>query len=210
MLPAAYQMPAALTIVVSGALACFLGYRLFRFVLGLFGFLLGAFAVSSLLGTGSSWTLLAAAVAGGLVGAALMLTAYMVGVALVGAALGATVAHFVVPAMGHEPSVLMVVLFSIAGAIGASYLQRYFVIVGTAFGGSWTLLVGVMALAGDPKALAATARDVWVLYPLDPAPGRRWVSVAWVGLGLAGMFVQLGWTGGDRGRIGRRKKNRRQ
>jgi hypothetical protein len=212
MLPADFQMPAALALVASGSVACFAGYRLFRVVLGLFGFILGAFAVSSLFGSGSSsLTLVAAAVGGGLAGAALLLMAYMVGVALVGAALGATIGHLLFAALGREPTWPMVAVASVAGAVGASWLQRYFVIVGTAFGGAWTMLVGGFALVGVKGELASAAREVWVLYPLDPAPGRRWVSLAWIGLGLAGIAVQMGWTGGERGRLaGRRKKNKRQ
>jgi hypothetical protein len=86
------------------------------------------------------------------------------------------------------------------------YLQRYFIIVGTGFGGAWTLIVGAMALAGDRTALAAAAGDVWVVYPLDPAPGREWVPMAWIVFGLIGTGVQLGWTGGEKGRVGRRRK----
>ena len=49
------------------------------------------------------------------------------------------------------------------GATAAMYLQRYFIIVFTAFGGAWTLIVGVMALLGDRTALAAAAAgDVWL------------------------------------------------
>ena len=206
MLPAIYQLPAALTLIVAGVVACFFGYRLFRVVLGLFGFLLGAFAVSSAFGPGSSMAMVGAALVGGLIGAALLVTAYMVGVALIGAALGATICHLVLAGLDREPTVLMVVLFSIVGAVGATYLQRYFVIVGTAFGGAWTLIVGVMALGDDTKALAAAAREVWVLYPLDPAPGRTWVPIAWIALAICGMAVQMGWTGGSRGRVGRRQK----
>jgi hypothetical protein len=33
--------------------------------------------------------------------------------------------------------------------------------------------------------------DVWVVYPLDPAPGRSWLPIAWLVLGLAGLVVQL-------------------
>jgi hypothetical protein len=65
-------------------------------------------------------------------------------------------------------------------------------VTGTAFGGAWTLLVGVLALMGDAAAqAAAAANNVWVVYPLDPAPGRRWLPVVWLLLGLAGLFVQL-------------------
>jgi hypothetical protein len=211
MLPAALQLPTAATLVIAGAVACFVGYRLFRVVLAIFGFLLGAFAATSAFGAdSSSMALVGIANAGGLAGAALLLTAYMVGVALVGAALGATIVHLVFAGLDREPSVTMVILFAIAGAVGATYVQRYFIIVGTAFGGAWTLLVGVMALAGDSTRLAAAARDVWVLYPLDPAPGRSWVTMAWIVLGVVGLAVQLGWTGGKRGAIGRRRKNKRQ
>ena len=38
------------------------------------------------------------------------------------------------------------------------YLQSYFIIVGTAFGGAWTLIVGAMALLGDRAALAPRLR----------------------------------------------------
>jgi hypothetical protein len=87
------------------------------------------------------------------------------------------------------------------------YLQRYFIIVGTAFGGAWTLIVGAMALVGDKRALSAAATgDVWVIYPLDPAPGQRWVPIAWIVLGLIGTAVQLGITGGEKGRVVRRKR----
>ena len=100
-----------------------------------------------------------------------------------------------------------IVFFSIAGAAASMYLQRYFIIVGTAFGGAWTMLVGAMALVGDRTALAAAASgDVWVAYPLDPAPGQRWVPIAWLVLGGIGAWVQLGFTGGEKGRIGRRRK----
>jgi hypothetical protein len=38
------------------------------------------------------------------------------------------------------------------------------------------------------------SNDVWILYPLSPAPGQWWVTAAWLGLGLAGMAVQLAFT----------------
>ena len=50
MLPHSYEIPAALVLVLAGAVACFAGYRLFRIVLAVFGFILGAMLVSSLMG----------------------------------------------------------------------------------------------------------------------------------------------------------------
>ena len=51
MLPASFQMPAAIILLVGGLLSCFAGYRVFRFVLAFFGFILGALATSAAMGT---------------------------------------------------------------------------------------------------------------------------------------------------------------
>jgi hypothetical protein len=207
MLPASYQLPAAAILLGGGIISCFFGYRLFRTVLAIFGFILGALAASSLFGVSDTGLMLIAAVVGGLVGAFVLIAAYFVGVALVGAGLGAVIANLVFSAGDRDPSVFIVILFSVAGAVGATYLQRYFIIVGTAFGGAWTMIVGAMALVGDRAALrAATSGDVWVAYPLNPAPGQQWVVAVWIVLSLIGAGVQLGITGGEKGRVVRRKK----
>jgi len=207
MLPATYQLPAAVILLIGGLVSCFFGYRLFRIVLAIFGFIIGALIPSSFPPMSSTWAMLAVALIGGLMGAGVMFAAYFVGVALVGAGLGAMAANLMFAATGQEPHFLVLVLMTLLGAAAAMYLQRYFIIVGTAFGGAWTLIVGAAALFGDRTALAAAAaNDVWVAYPLNPAPGRGWVKLAWIVLGLIGTAVQLGWTGGERGRVVRRKK----
>jgi hypothetical protein len=207
MLPATYQLPAAIVLLIGGLVACFFGYRLFRIVLAFTGFVIGALLASSIFGVSDTWAMLIAAGIGGLAGAGVMLAAYFVGVALTGAALGAVAANLLFTATGQGPHYLVLVLMTVVGAAASMYLQRYFIIVGTAFGGAWTLIVGMMALLGNPTAIsAAAAGNVWVAYPLSPAPGPRWVPVAWIVLGLIGTTVQLGWTGGERGRVVRRKK----
>jgi hypothetical protein len=207
MLPANYQLPAALVLLLGGIVACFFGYRLFRIVLAIFGFILGALAASSVFGVSDTVPMIVAAAVGGLAGAALLIGAYFVGVALVGAALGAVVANLLFSAGAADPHFLVVVFFAIAGAALSMYLQRYVLIVGTSFGGAWTMLVGAMALVGNTAALRAAAEgDVWVAYPLNPAPGQRWVPIAWIALSLVGLSVQMGLTGGEKGRIGRRKR----
>ena len=208
MLPAAYQVPAALVLLLGGAVSCFFGYRSFRIVLAIFGFVIGALIPSSFLPMSSgTWTMLAVALVGGLLGAGVLFAAYFVGVALIGAGLGAMAANLMFAATAQDPHYLVLVLMTLLGAAAAMYLQRYFIIVGTAFGGAWTLIVGAAALFGDRTALAAAAvNDVWVAYPLNPAPGRGWVKLAWIVLGLIGATVQSGWTGGERGRVVRRKK----
>ena len=207
MLPAIYQLPAALLLLLGGAVACFFGYRLFRTVLAFAGFIIGGFAASSVFGVSDTMPMLVAFVVGGLVGAGVLVAAYFLGVALVGAGLGAAAAHLLFAASDRDPHFLVLVFLTIVGAAGAMYLQRYFLIVGTGFGGAWTLIVGAMALAGSQESCAAIPPgDVWVLYPFDPAPGQRWLPLAWIVLGALGTAVQLGWTGGEKGRIVRRRK----
>jgi hypothetical protein len=100
-----------------------------------------------------------------------------------------------------------VILFSVAGAVVATWLQRYVIILGTAFAGAWTILVGGLAVMGDSGPLkAAAAGDVWVAYPLNPAPGMQWLPWAWVALGAFGTLVQMRWTGGERGKVGKAAK----
>lgn len=207
MIPAPYQLYAAGLLVIAGLVSCVAGYRLFRWVLGLFGFMLGALAVSAIFGASDRLYMVAAALGGGLAGALLMLAAYFVGVALVGAAVGAVAINLMWRLMTGEPHPYAVVLFAVGGAVLATWLQRYVIITATAFAGGWTLLVGALALIGDRTRMnAAATGDVWVLYPLQPAPGQAWVPWAWLALGLAGALIQAFVTGGDSGRVVKRKK----
>jgi hypothetical protein len=94
MLPQAYELPAALFLFLAGAVSCFAGYRLFKLVLGIYGFILGAGLASSAMSASNTIGMIAAALAGGIVGALILVFAYFIGIALVGAGLGALVLHF--------------------------------------------------------------------------------------------------------------------
>src|SRR5689334_4698397 len=196
MLPASFQTPAALVLLAGGVIACFAGYRVFRIVLGIYGFILGALFASSAMGTEHTMWMIVAALAGGVVGALILIAAYFVGVALLGAGIGALTASLVWASLGREPGALIVILFSVAGALGALALQRYVIVGATAFGGAWTIIVGALALTGAKVGLDAAARNnVWLVYPMNPAPGQYWVLLVWVALGVAGVVVQLMLTG---------------
>jgi hypothetical protein len=198
-LPAAYQAPAAILLVIGGLVACFAGYRVFRTVLGIYGFIFGAFIATSAMGTSDTAWLVGAAIVGGVVGALILIAAYFIGVALIGAGLAALAVNLVWAQLGGDPPALAIIVAAIIGALASLSLQRYVIIVGTAFGGAWTLIVGGLALmgnrgAGIAAAAAAERPDVWVLYPSNPAPGQIWVPIAGLALGLVGVFVQMRYT----------------
>lgn len=195
MLPARYAAPAALVLTVGGLIACFAGYRLFRVVLGLYGFFLGAMLTTSTMGTSNMWYLVLAAVVGGVIGAVLMVAAYFIGVGLIGAGLAALALNALWRVGGGgDPPTLVLVLVCVLGALAALSVVRYVVVFGTAIAGAWTTIVGVLALTGRGTIPGVGASDVWVLYPLDPAPGRWWILAIWFGLALAGVIVQLSTT----------------
>jgi uncharacterized protein DUF4203 len=196
MLPHSYELPVALFLVLGGALSCFAGYRLFKITLAIYGFIFGAMFASSTMGASNTTGMIAAAIAGGLLGALILVFAYFIGIALVGAGLGALVAHvgwaYIRPG---DPPALAIIVLAVLGAIGAMLLQRYVIVVATAFGGAWTLLLGALAIADRGAERAARVGDVWILYPTSVGPGRTWVPIAWILLGVVGTAVQLGLTG---------------
>jgi hypothetical protein len=195
MVPAGYTTPAAVFLVVGGLLSCFAGYRLFRVVLGLYGFILGASMTTSMMGATNTFALVAAAVVGGLVGALLMIAAYFVGVGLVGAGLAVLLLDSGWHAVRHvDPPTIALVIVAVIGALAALSIVRYVVIFGTALGGSWTTIIGALALNEQLRTPRSTPTAVWVLYPLGPLPAQWWIYAAWIVLALVGAVVQFGTT----------------
>lgn len=196
MLPLSFQVPASVVLLVGGAVACFGGYRLFRLVLAVYGFILGALVGSSMIGAAESWMVVAAAGVGGLVGALALMAGYVVAVALLGGGIGAIVVNLAWRPFGGEPHIAALLIAAAVGAFAALSFQRYVIIVGTAFGGAWTMLAGAAALLGGTGASSSAVGDVWVVYPTVGAPDRLWVFIAWIGISLVGMYVQLHAGGG--------------
>lgn len=184
-------MPAAVILLLGGLLACFAGYRVFRVVLGIYGFILGVLLASSIVGTEHTlWTVLAS-LGIGLLGALVLIGAYFVGVALIGAGLGAGLANLIWAGIGGEPHIIVVIVLAIAGALVALALQRYVIIVATAFGGAQTVVVGAAAMLGNRAAAETAARTVYSVYPFDPMPGTSMDAGVSLILGIVGVLVQL-------------------
>jgi hypothetical protein len=206
MLPLSVQVPASIVLLAGGAMACFAGYRLFRLVLGVYGFILGALLASAMVGASGTWTAVAAAMAGGALGALVLFAGYFVGVALIGAGLGALAVNLAWKPFGGEPHWAVLLVVAAVGAITAMKFQRYVIILATAFGGSWTMLVGAAALMAGPGARAASAGpDLWIVYPGYAGPGGMWAYVAWIVIAFTGTYVQM-HTGGGKTRAKTRKR----
>src|SRR5689334_12215362 len=131
MLPHGFEQPTAIVLLLGGALACFAGYRLFRIVLGIYGFILGAMIASSVVGVTNTTGMILTAVIGGLVGSVVLVFAWFVGVSLVGAGIGVLAAHLVWPQIGRgDPPAIAIISVAIAGAVGAMFVQKYVIVIG--------------------------------------------------------------------------------
>ncbi|MEI6244091.1 MAG: DUF4203 domain-containing protein, partial [Acidobacteriota bacterium] len=105
---------------------------------------------------------------------------------------GAMIVHFAWTPFHVDPPWYAVVIAAVVGALIALSITRYMIIVGTAFGGSWMLIVGAMALMGNKAATqAANEGSVWLVYPLDPTPGQWKVWALWFALAIVGAVVQV-------------------
>ena len=187
MFPDTFQMPVAIILLGGGFLACFLGYRLFRFILLGYGLVAGAVLVSQM-SFPETWMAITAAIIGGLIGAALFLAVYFVGVAVAGAGLGVLAVHLVWTQRSDDPHLLVIILMAIVGVFLAMVFQRYVIILVTSFTGASLSLVAVMALLGHVNI---TEAPVETLEAFKRISEERAVLFAWLVLSLLGVFVQL-------------------
>ena len=200
-----FHIPVAIILLGGGLLACFLGYRLLRILLAVYGFVAGVIIATLFVEQfEETWMAILVTIGAGLAGSVLATVVYLAGVALLGAALGAVALNVAWSYRGGEPEVWLVLVACFAGALVALALRRYVIIVGTSFGGAWTTLVGGLALAGNSAAVAAASGDVQQLYPMVPASSQKWFVAGWFGLGALAVLVQL--RGMGRRRL-RAKKN---
>ena len=187
----------AIILLATGLVSCFLGYRLFKWLLAAFGFWVGAYLASLFVVTSSLWTTVLLGVGGGLTGVVAVLMTYLAGIALLGAGLSALALSFLWPALGG-PSVWPVIVVCLIGAGLSVVLQRYVIIVLTAFTGAWASLVALFALAGYGRALALVSGDFWQMYPMAPANGQVLFAICWFCLGSFAAFLQLWALNADR------------
>jgi Domain of unknown function (DUF4203) len=152
--------------IVLGAVQCFFGYRIFKFILGLTGFIVGA-ALAGAVGYAISHeeaVAFLAGIVGGAIGAALFVALYFVGIFLIGA--------------------FLLILAVTAGVIAVIF-QKFMIILSTGFGGAWNVVTGIAYFTTgsvDPTNIERLFRS-WGshLYAL---------VLCWLLLGIVGVVVQ--------------------
>jgi uncharacterized protein DUF4203 len=181
--------------IVIGLLACFAGYRVFRIVLPILGFLVGfglGAQIAALvfnepyLASPLSWVI---AIVVGLVAAALAFVWWYVSVALAIAGLGYAIGYGAAVGLGAEGTTVVVIAISVAilFALAAIVLRipTGIVIVVSAFWGASALLGGALLLLGriEPSQLRNGTVDVVI------ADSPMLLAI-WIVLGALGIAVQ--------------------
>lgn len=137
-------------LLVFGAVNCVLGYRLLRFWMMLFGFVIGAgigFGVAFSMGARDRIVFIAAAAGVGLVLAVIAFLSYKVGIFVLGAGLGISVGVYVL----HPTSSLVFFLCILAGVLLGSLAMKWareVIIVGTSLMGGAMAGVSAAKLGG--------------------------------------------------------------
>ncbi len=188
----ARQLVAAGTVLV-GLIHCFFGYRVFKLMIALWGFAVGAVFGGALgfLVSGTAGAALGA-VLGGLLCALLAYVLYLVGVFVLGALAGALLSGLLMTLAGAEPYPPVAIAAAVLGGIAAVCVQKLVIILGTAFTGAWSAVTGIAVLVGRAPAPSDAIRDPDVV--LEFVASHQVLLIAWVALAVVGVVLQYGLT----------------
>lgn len=138
----------AILLLLLGIVECFWGYRLFRIILAITGFFVGAGIGVALAGNAQQSIVILAALGGGLLGAILFYFLYFVGPFLAGIGLGITLAGILAAdlnATASATNVIIIVGAVLGGLIGLA-LSKYIIMLSTAFIGASQIIAAIMLL----------------------------------------------------------------
>jgi hypothetical protein len=191
----------ALASIGLGVVYCFFGYRIFKVILGILGFILGASIaariVLDMFGGERVLTILAGLV-GGIMGAVLMVVLYFIGIFLLGAWLGSLLGILLIGGGGSTIETILILVLAVIGGIVAVMLQKLMIIISTALSGSWGIVSGIFHfLEGD---LGPIRPFQYHPNPRALRPMGMWgyiMLLCWILLGIAGIVVQHRITAGE-------------
>jgi len=188
--------------LVVGLAFCFFGYRIFRVLLVLVGFVVGGL-LGLAVGGGAEGQAggIVGFLVGGVVGAALFFALYYVGVFLYGAGIACLLVLVGSIVGGIPPHPIFLIVGGIVGGILALIFHRIVIILLTSGSGAWSAVLAGFYLAGRSTAFEDLLRSSGTA--ADPAETyRRVVEVttpmmlaAWIVLAVLGAIVQFGVTG---------------
>ncbi len=180
----------AIALITSGMTTCFFGYRLFKVVLAITGFVIGgalAWTVLTAAGYGQ-WITIAGSLLTAVVGSVAMFSFFFAGVFLFGCAMGLLMAVVILSAIGSELNVVVVSIFALVNGLVTLWFRKVLVVASTALTGAWSVLSGVAYFVADLDLVGALAKP-----ELLRTQGCLYYAVLalWLLLGLSGIAIQM-------------------
>jgi hypothetical protein len=173
--------------IVFGLVSCFFGYRVFRFLLGVWGFI-GGFTLGVWFLRGidvGPFVQLLGAIVAGIFGVFLVTLLYLLGVFLFGAGFGLLVASVILQNWPAIPQWFAVIILGVLGGAAAVALQSPLIKLFTAFSGAWVVIASFVGLLSGqslgtyPFRIAASPIMTLAIYG------------AWLLLGAFGTSIQM-------------------
>lgn len=186
----------ALLSILIGIVSCFWGYRVFKVILGIIGFILGAYLAGSLAFHFTHHVgiiTVIAALVGGFIGGSIIVSLYYVGVFILGALAAWLLGVMLTGAAGHPAHLVLLIIIAIIGGILAVVFQKLIIIVSTAFYGSWNVVSGIFAFFGGGYTCIHIFRNPRILLQYG-GPTHSLVTIFWLLLGIAGVIFQYSFT----------------
>ncbi len=180
----------SLVAIVAGLVMCFWGWRLFDILIKIFGFLVGV-SIGWILGgviSPNDIGTMFMALSTGILGFFTLPLMRRLAIFFLGMALGALV-WLLLLLIGVMPSTLLLMLFCIAGGIGALVADKAIIIVTTSFSGSSLIVFKVASLFG--ANIGSLLRALMNSSSPDLAKGFLVVLVlSWVSVTIVGLLAQ--------------------
>jgi hypothetical protein len=173
--------------ILLGVVQCFMGYRIFKIILGLVGFLAGAFLAGSVAYgiSQNEWITVIAGLLGGFLGSWLLVAIFFVGLFLIGALFGGMVGIVLMSPIHGRVEIVALIGLAVIGGVVAIVFQKFMIILATSFSGAWAIVAGVAYINGISEDLVSFNQ----LYERDSSRFFL-LLVCWILLGFAGLFVQ--------------------
>jgi hypothetical protein len=157
-------------------------------IMGFAGGFVGGWMAAASLAPGHDVIALVSALLGGAIGSVLCVWLYLLGIFLLGASAGVVVAGAAFAGMGHEAQPIFLLVSAVAFGLLALALQKFMIIVSSAFSGSYLIAAGLLHLA-------YLGRDTAPLWFGEVQKGWAEIMVYvalffWLGCGVVGARFQ--------------------
>lgn len=184
-----------LVITIFGAVNCFSGYRLFKILLAVTGFLIGAnisWTIALNVTDGSKIIAIISAILGGIIGALIVSLLYFVGIFFFGAFFAYFLGSMFLSMFADNSPLLFLIISSILGGIIALFLQKLIIIMATSIGGAWYIILGISKFFGISMMNAQTIINIHGLNLQNK--NQIFIFLIWLILSISGIIIQFAKT----------------